>query len=142
MQQRGTSFFQLIIIFGLIFQVSRPMLTSVFCTSEIGSQSVPRKEPLLSPSSSSSPSSSWHSSSHSQLRSVVRLSLPSSSLTQTKASTNPSLSSRLLPKLPWTDSRLPTFVRPLHYTISMHPNLTTLDVTGRFGRVVGENQVN
>lgn len=32
---------------------------------------------------------------------------------------------------PWTDSRLPTFVRPLHYTISMHPNLTTLDVTGK-----------
>ncbi|ODN00507.1 Endoplasmic reticulum aminopeptidase 2 [Orchesella cincta] len=33
-------------------------------------------------------------------------------------------------EFPWNKSRLPDFVRPLHYTIQIHPNLTTLDVTG------------
>lgn len=33
-------------------------------------------------------------------------------------------------EFPWNKSRLPEFVRPLHYTIQIHPNLTTLDVTG------------
>jgi len=31
---------------------------------------------------------------------------------------------------PWNSSRLPEFIKPLHYTISIHPNLTTLDVSG------------
>lgn len=31
---------------------------------------------------------------------------------------------------PWTKPRLPTTIKPTHYTISIHPNLTTLDVTG------------
>ncbi|XP_021954471.1 endoplasmic reticulum aminopeptidase 2 [Folsomia candida] len=31
---------------------------------------------------------------------------------------------------PWTKPRLPTDIKPTHYTISIHPNLTTLDVTG------------
>ncbi|XP_078468924.1 endoplasmic reticulum aminopeptidase 1-like isoform X1 [Lampetra planeri] len=31
---------------------------------------------------------------------------------------------------PWADDRLPRSVRPLHYHLCLHPNLTTLDVEG------------
>jgi len=33
---------------------------------------------------------------------------------------------------PWNNVRLPTFVRPLRYTLRVHPNLTTLEVKGNF----------
>lgn len=32
---------------------------------------------------------------------------------------------------PWNSVRLPTFVHPTRYSISIHPNLTTLDVKGQ-----------
>lgn len=31
---------------------------------------------------------------------------------------------------PWNDVRLPSYVRPVRYSITIHPNLTTLDVKG------------
>ena len=31
---------------------------------------------------------------------------------------------------PWNNLRLPTFVRPERYSLTIHPNLTTLDVKG------------
>lgn len=31
---------------------------------------------------------------------------------------------------PWNSVRLPSFVRPTRYNITIHPNLTTLDVKG------------
>jgi len=33
---------------------------------------------------------------------------------------------------PWNNVRLPTFVRPTRYNITIHPNLTTLEVKGKF----------
>jgi glutamyl aminopeptidase len=32
---------------------------------------------------------------------------------------------------PWNNVRLPNFVRPTRYTITVHPNLTTLEVKGK-----------
>ena len=32
---------------------------------------------------------------------------------------------------PWRDIRLPPFVKPLRYNITIHPNLTTLEVKGQ-----------
>lgn len=31
---------------------------------------------------------------------------------------------------PWLNLTLPTFIRPLRYMVTIHPNLTTLDVKG------------
>lgn len=31
---------------------------------------------------------------------------------------------------PWNNVRLPTFVKPVRYNITIHPNLTTLEVKG------------
>lgn len=33
---------------------------------------------------------------------------------------------------PWLEKTLPTSVRPLRYMVTIHPNLTTLDVKGEF----------
>lgn len=33
---------------------------------------------------------------------------------------------------PWNNQRLPTFARPSRYHISIHPNLTTMDVKGMY----------
>lgn len=35
-------------------------------------------------------------------------------------------------EFPWTDVRLPFHVKPLHYNITLHPNLTTRHVDGRY----------
>ena len=32
---------------------------------------------------------------------------------------------------PWLDRHLPTFIKPTRYMLTIHPNLTTLDVKGR-----------
>lgn len=32
---------------------------------------------------------------------------------------------------PWNNVRLPTFIKPLRYNITIHPNITTLDVKGQ-----------
>jgi glutamyl aminopeptidase len=32
---------------------------------------------------------------------------------------------------PWSNVRLPSFVRPTRYNITIHPNLTTLEVKGK-----------
>ena len=33
---------------------------------------------------------------------------------------------------PWNSLRLPDFVHPLRYNLTIHPNLTTLDVKGEW----------
>lgn len=40
---------------------------------------------------------------------------------------------------PWLERKLPNTVRPLRYTLTIHPNLTTLDVKGNFLFVDMEN---
>lgn len=33
---------------------------------------------------------------------------------------------------PWLQPYLPSHIRPIRYTLTIHPNLTTLDVKGKF----------